>query len=242
MERIWYRLSAMHLDQSFNTSYPVALSMGLLSSLHCVTMCGSIMGALTLSLPEEIRNSKVKAIPFITSYNLGRITSYTIIGALVGLAGYVFTFSLDNEIGHRSIQIFSAIFMIAAGLYIAGWFPKFAFIEKGGGMLWKKIEPLGRRFMPVKSVGQAYIFGAIWGWLPCGLIYAALILAATTGDPFRSGMTMLMFGLGTMPAVMATGIMVISMVKLSRLSWFRPVTGLTVIALAVVTIFPETLL
>jgi sulfite exporter TauE/SafE len=230
----------MHLDQSFSASYPVALSMGLLSSVHCMAMCGSIMGALTLSLPEEIRNDKLRILPFVASYNLGRISSYALIGLLVGFAGHMVTFSLGEDgIGHRSVQLFSALFMIGAGLYIAGWFPRFTFIEKGGGLLWQKIEPWGRRFMPVKSIKQAYIFGAIWGWLPCGLIYAALILAASTGDPLRSGITMLMFGIGTLPAVMTTGIMLNYMVKLSRLSWFRPIAGSVIIAIALFTIYPH---
>ncbi len=228
----------MHLDHAFSTSYPVALSMGLLSSLHCVSMCGSVMGALTLSLPEEIRNEKKRVLPFVFSYNFGRITSYALIGLIVGFAGQLVTFSLDSEVGHRSVQLLSALFMISAGLYIAGWFPRFAFVEKTGRLLWKKLEPWGRRFIPIRNLKHAYLFGLIWGWLPCGLIYAALILAATTADPFRSGVTMLFFGAGTLPALVTTGIMLTYMVKLSRLTWFRPVTGMVIIGMALVAIFP----
>ena len=97
--------------------------------------------------------------------------------------------------------------MASAGLYIAGWFPRFAYIEKAGTHFWKKIEPFGRKLIPVKSRTQAYFFGMVWGWLPCGFVYSALALAAAAGDVSKSALTMLAFGLGTLPAVMGVGIM-----------------------------------
>ena len=72
-------------DPNFTSSFLVALLMGLVSSLHCIGMCGSIIGSLTFSLAPEIRQNKERLFPFILSYNLGRITSYAIAGALAGL-------------------------------------------------------------------------------------------------------------------------------------------------------------
>ena len=114
---------------------------------------------------------------------------------------------LGEAHGHRVLQLLSAAVMASAGLYIAGWFPRFAYIEKVGTRIWKKIEPYGRKLIPVKNRTQAYLFGMVWGWLPCGLVYAALTLAATAGDVSKSALTMLAFGLGTLPAVMGVGIM-----------------------------------
>jgi hypothetical protein len=216
----------------------VALLMGLFSALHCLGMCGSIIGSLTLSLRREIRENKKLLVPFVFSYNLGRIVSYSLAGLLAGLAEHVLSMPLGEGHGHRILQILSALIMAGAGLHIAGWFPRFAYIEKAGGVVWRRIEPYGRRLVPVETLPKAFVFGMIWGWLPCGLVYAALALSATTGDVVRSTFTMFAFGLGTMPAVMGVGIMTSWMVRLSTMKKFRQVTGITLIALGLLAAFP----
>jgi len=228
------------MDESltFATSYFFAFTMGLFSSLHCIGMCGSIIGTLTFSISPEIHKNKRKLFPFILNYNLGRILSYTIAGALVGLAQYALTLPLGESVGHRILQILSSIFMISAGLYIAGWFPRFAYIEKAGSHLWKLIEPFGRRIIPVKNRFQALLFGMVWGWLPCGLVYSSLAIAATTGDVKRSSLTMLAFGIGTLPAVMGVGIMTEILSKLSRMQRFKQAVGILLIIVAIFAAFP----
>ncbi len=227
-----------HLETAFSTSYLVALLMGLFSSLHCLGMCGSIIGSLTLSLRREIREQKSLLMPFVFSYNVGRVTSYSLGGLLAGLAQHVLSMPLGEGHGHRILQIVSALIMAGAGLHIAGWFPRFAYIEKAGGVIWKRIEPYGRRLIPVETLPKAFVFGMIWGWLPCGLVYTALALAATTGDVVRSTFTMLAFGVGTLPAVMGVGIMTSLMVRLSSMKKFRQAAGITLIALALLAAFP----
>ncbi|BBL75349.1 sulfite exporter TauE/SafE family protein [Methylomagnum ishizawai] len=227
-----------HFDETFSTSYLVALLMGLFSALHCLGMCGSIIGSLTLSLKREIREQKHLLMPFVFSYNLGRIASYSLGGLLAGLAEHMLSMPLGEGHGHRILQILSALIMAGAGLHIGGWFPRFAYIEKIGGTMWRRIEPYGRRLIPVETLPQAFVFGMVWGWLPCGLVYTALTLAATTGDVVRSTFTMFAFGLGTMPAVMGVGIMTSWMVRLSSMKKFRQATGITLIALALLAAFP----
>ncbi len=229
----------MEFHLLFNASYFAAFAMGLFSSIHCIGMCGSIIGTLTLSLKPEIRNKKSTLFSYVLNYNLGRICSYTVAGLLVGFAGTLFTLPFGTEQGHRALQILSAILMTAAGFYIAGWFPRFAYIEKAGSRFWKLIEPFGRRLIPVSTRFQAYLFGMVWGWLPCGLVYAALALAATAGDPFRSAMTMLAFGFGTLPAVIGVGIMTDILTKLSRMKRFKQVVGLLLVLIALIAVFPE---
>ena len=185
----------MSIDQAFSTSYLVAFIMGIFSSLHCLGMCGSIIGTLTLSLKEEIRSHKTRMLPFVFNYNFGRITSYTMAGLLAGILESVLSMPFPEGHGHRYLQVFSAIIMAGAGLYIAGWFPRFAYLEKFGIFFWKKLEPLGRKLIPVQTLSQAFTFGMIWGWLPCGLVYAALALSASTGEVTRSAFTMLFFWL-----------------------------------------------
>ncbi len=176
---------------------------------------------------------------YIFSYNLGRITSYSTAGFLVGFIQAIIILPFGLEHGYRILQLFSAVVMACAGLYLAGWFPRFAYIEKVGGKLWKLIEPFGRKLIPVSSRTQAYLFGMVWGWLPCGLVYAALALAATTGDPYRASLTMLAFGLGTLPSVLGIGIMTNLLTKLSQMQRFKQITGSLLILIAIFALFPE---
>ena len=228
----------MSFDPAFTSSYLVAFVMGLFSSMHCIGMCGSIIGTLTLSLSPEIRNNKKRLLPFVFNYNFGRITSYAIAGGLVGAIEALLTMHLGETHGHRFLQLLSAVIMASAGLYIAGWFPRFAYIEKTGMLLWKKIEPYGRKLIPVKNLKQAYLFGMIWGWLPCGLVYSALALAATAGDASKSSLTMLAFGLGTLPAVIGVGVMTQLLTRLSRIKRFKEAVGLLMIILALFATVP----
>ncbi len=229
----------MHnIDSAFSTTYPAALVMGLFSALHCLGMCGSIIGSLTLSLRKEIRENKAQLIPFVLSYNLGRISSYTLAGFLAGLVHNALMLPLGEGQGHRILQIVSALIMAGAGLHIAGWFPRFAYIEKGGALIWRRIEPYGRRLIPVQTLPQAYIFGMLWGWLPCGLVYAAISLAATAGNEVRGALTMLAFGIGTLPAVVGVGIVTSLMVRLSAMRKFRQLAGISLILLALLAAFP----
>lgn len=228
----------MEFDLAFTTSTLVAFTMGLFSSMHCIGMCGSIIGTLTLSLSPEIRNQKSRLLPFVFNYNIGRITSYTIAGALAGVIETLITLPMGEFNGHRLLQLLSAAIMTSAGLYIAGWFPRFAYIEKIGLGFWKKIEPFGRKLIPVKNRSQAYLFGMVWGWLPCGLVYSALALAATAGGIRQSALTMLFFGLGTLPAVMGVGIMTSLLARLSRMPRFKHAIGLFMIALALLAALP----
>jgi len=231
----------MEFDFSFTASYFVAFVMGLFSSLHCIGMCGSIIGTLTLSLPAEVRNNKLRLFSFVLNYNLGRISSYAVAGALIGLLEMLLSLPFSQGHGHRILQLLSAAVMMGAGLYIAGWFPRFAYIEKTGSWFWKKIEPFGRKLMPVKTRTRAFLFGVIWGWLPCGLVYSALTLAATTGDSLKSSLTMLAFGLGTLPAVVGVGIMTAVLTKLSRMNRFKQAVGLVMIILALLAATPPEL-
>ena len=242
----------MHFDPTFAGSYLVALMMGLFSALHCFGMCGSIIGTLTLSLKPAIREHKSLLLPFVLSYNFGRIFSYTLAGFIAGLFGHVLSLPFGDGQGHRVLQIVSALIMAGAGLHIAGWFPRFAYIEKAGAVLWRRLEPYGRRLLPVETLPKAFVFGMVWGWLPCGLVYAALALAATSGHVpdiglqvaatsghvLHSGLTMLAFGVGTLPAVVGVGIMTTWMVRLSRLRKFRSAVGITMILLALMAAFP----
>jgi sulfite exporter TauE/SafE len=206
-----------------------AFMIGLLGSTHCIGMCGGIVGALTMGLPETTRQSHLKLLPYLLTYNSGRLLSYSLAGLIVGLlsssAGNLF------EIGDFPIGgIVGGVFMVALGIYIGGWLQTMKPLEKLGGYFWRMIEPVGRRFMPVKSPAQALGMGFIWGWLPCGLVYSTLALAATSGDAVKSAMLMLAFGAGTLPMLLAMGGFAEKLQRFTRHKWTRYVAGILLIA------------
>ena len=211
-----------------------AFFVGLFSTIHCLGMCGGIIGALTFSLPASVRNNRWRLIPYVSAYNIGRIASYSLAGALVGGLGNNILDFLPSY-GHLVLQLFASILMIGIGLYLAGWFPAFVKIEHIGKPVWKKLEPISQKLIPVKSPSHAFLFGIVWGWLPCGLVYTALIWSATAGSAQDGAILMLAFGAGTLPAVMIAGILTGWFTRLIRSSYVRPIIGLIIIIAALAT-------
>ncbi len=206
-----------------------AFMIGLLGSTHCIGMCGGIVGALTMGLSETTRQSWLKLLPYLLTYNIGRLFSYSLAGLLVGLlSGSVSGFF---QIGKFPVGgIVGGLFMVALGIYIAGWLQTMAPLERLGGHFWRLIEPVGRRFMPVKSPVQALGLGVFWGWLPCGLVYSTLALAATSGDAVQSALLMLAFGAGTLPVLLAMGGFAEKLQRFTRHKWIRYIAGVLLIA------------
>ncbi len=219
------------MTEQFASSYVTAFLLGLFSTVHCIAMCGSIIGALTLSLPMTLRESPRRMLPFVINYNLGRLLSYGLAGLIVG----ALSSPLSNWNGHTILRYLSVIVMLAMGLYLAGWFPKFARMERLGAPIWRYLQPIGQKLLPVRTFRQAFLLGAIWGWLPCGLVYAALAVAATTGAPVQSAGVMLAFGAGTLPAVMGAGLFTGLLSALARKVYLRQVAGIAIIMMALAT-------
>ncbi len=181
-----------------------AFITGLLGSLHCVGMCGGIVGALSMGLPETTRSNVWKLLPYQILYNSGRILSYIVAGTLIAWLGAKTT----SQFGQPSISIgkwLSGLFMIALGFYIAGWWQVLGVLERAGNHVWKYLQPLGQRFLPVTNPFQAFGLGMVWGWLPCGMVYAMLAFALSSQDSVQGGLIMLAFGLGTLPMLFLMG-------------------------------------
>jgi sulfite exporter TauE/SafE len=189
------------------------------------------MGALTFSLTPEVRERPARLSGFLLAYNLGRIGSYAVAGAAVGAMGGGLYRMLPAG-GHLFLQAMAAALMVGIGLYLAGWFPRFAAIERIGIPLWRRLEPVGRRFLPVRHPGLAFIYGTIWGWLPCGLVYSALLLTVTSGGPLQGALFMTAFGAGTLPAVLGAGILTRQLQHLTRNPRVRQGAGLTLMIIA----------
>ena len=216
-----------------SVTYTAAIMMGLLGSLHCVGMCGGIMGALAMAVPPEQRIHS-RLIPLLLSYNLGRILSYGLAGALFGaLAGVLaHYFSSMGMI----LRIIAALMLIGMGLYIGRWWMALQHLERAGSQLWNLLQPQLKSLMPVKTPFHALLIGALWGWIPCGLIYSALTWSATSADWRQAGITMLCFGLGTLPAVIATGLLLEQLKRIMQSRWTRSTAGLTLIIFGVWTL------
>jgi len=175
-----------------------ALVLGLLGGGHCLGMCGGLMGALTLAIPPEQRGRRLR---LLLAYNLGRIFSYACAGLLLGLAGW----AVASSPAALALRVLAALLLIAMGLYLAGWWSGLTRIEVLGRGVWRHIQPLASRLLPVSSLPRALLLGALWGWLPCGLVYSTLLWAASQGHAGYSAALMLAFGVGTWPVLLATG-------------------------------------
>ena len=218
-------------------SFTSAFLLGLFSTVHCIGMCGGIIGALSLSLPVEIRNHKPRLFIFVTTYNIGRLLSYTLAGLIAGAVGTGVLASTGFDQGHAILRYVGVAMMVAIGIYLAGWLPQLAIIEKIGVPLWQKLEPIGRKLLPVASLPKALAYGMIWGWLPCGLVYFVLIWALTAGDALHGALMMLAFGLGTLPTLLTAGFMTSWVTRFARNPTARVIVGLLIIAMAIGSLF-----
>jgi sulfite exporter TauE/SafE len=215
------------------TSYIAAFLVGLLGGVHCVGMCGGIVGALSFGLPDELRLQPRRMLPYLLAYNVARIASYTLAGALLGgISALAMQLVAINQL-QQVLLIFTGVFMILLGLYVGGWWRILLRVEQAGGVIWRRIEPLGRRFLPVRSVWHAFLLGLVWGWLPCGLVYSVLIWAMASGGLVPGGLLLLSFGLGTLPNLLAMGLFAATLSRWVRHPWVRWIAGGAIIGFGV---------
>jgi sulfite exporter TauE/SafE len=171
-----------------------AFGIGLAGAGHCLGMCGGIAAALNLGAR--------RSLPTTLAYHAGRIGSYTLLGAGLGLAAG----SVEIAGWTIGLRYAAGILLIAMGLYIADWWRGLQWLERGGALLWRPVQRLGGGLLPVRHWYQGMLLGLLWGFMPCGLIYSALAWAAAAGDPAGSALLMFCFGLGTLPAMLTTSL------------------------------------
>lgn len=209
-----------------------AFMVGLLGGTHCAGMCGGIVGALSTGLTDDLRKTRWRFVLVQLAYNVGRIGSYTLAGVIAG----AFAWRLGETgllQGFPLGKLVAAIIMILFGIYLTGWWHSLLWLERAGGYVWRYIEPLGRRFMPVRSAGQALLLGMVWGWLPCGMVYAVLALALTSADVLSGGAIMLSFGVGTLPTMLVMGLAFTRYGRLVQKPGIRIAAGVSVMLLGV---------
>ncbi len=206
-----------------------AFGAGLLGSAHCLGMCGGISGLFAAG--ATVASIKTQ-MPLAIAYNLGRIISYAFLGVVVATIGSTSVEAIPGLAG--PVRLASGVLIILVGLQVAFGWRLLGAVEKVGARIWNRLVPRAKTLIPATSVTKAAGLGLIWGWLPCGLVYSALFLAATTAEPAGGGLVMIAFGLGTMPAMILTGL------GASRLSAFmsrnRLGAGILIIILGLATL------
>lgn len=205
-----------------------AFLVGLLGGSHCVGMCGPIVGAVTVTLP----GSRPK-LRFVLTYNAGRILSYTVVGMLAGVLG-ASSYFLEHILPiQKMLYGLASLMLIVLGLYLAGIWHGVTFIEGAGKTLWQRLQPYSAKLLPVKSLPHAFALGAVWGWLPCGLVYSVVVAAIATAHPLQGGLLMLAFGLGTLPTLLAMGMAAVRLKAWLQNLWVRRISGAAVIGFGV---------
>ena len=202
-------------------------AVGFFGSVHCFAMCGGIAGALTQAIPPE-RRGRSRVVLMHVCFSVGRVGSYALAGGIAGSVGLVLG-KLLGSAGPIVFRCAAGLLMVALGLHVAGWWLGLRRLEEQGARLWGRLAPVLARLRPAESLPRALGLGALWGWLPCGLVYGALASAMSRGDGPSGALSMLAFGLGTMPALVATGTLARELPRLVRAPQTRRTAGILIL-------------
>jgi len=190
------------------------LFAGAMGGAHCAAMCGGIAGAIpirpslgTILRPAAQHGSAPPASPFTRNlaFNAGRIASYSVAGALAGSISSAAFVMHDTMVLRQLLFAVANLMLIALGLYLAGLWQGITALERGGAVLWRRIQPLAAGLLRAPSTRHTLALGALWGWIPCGLVYAMLVSALASGSAANGALIMFAFGLGTLPNLLALG-------------------------------------
>ncbi|MBU0752102.1 MAG: sulfite exporter TauE/SafE family protein [Gammaproteobacteria bacterium] len=215
-------------DSGFSV-YLTLFLVGLLGGGHCVGMCGGIVGALAMQLPGTASGWTLHL-----GYNAGRIASYATVGALAGAFGSLSLVAGPTLPLRQSLYVVANVMLVAMGLYLMGMTGALAWVERAGQGIWRRLQPLTARFLPVRGLAQALPLGFLWGWLPCGLVYSALVSALATGSALNGALAMLAFGLGTLPNLLLAGYVFVRFRGIAQARAVRTLSGLLVVGFGAV--------
>jgi hypothetical protein len=196
--------------------------MGLFGGVHCVAMCGGVVGVLCSAAPRQHR--------YPIAYNAGRLGAYVTLGAMFAALGSGAVGAFPLEAIRFTLRAFAAVLMLGIGLHLAGLPSIVKPVESIGAPVWRRVEPLAKRFLPLRSPFHALVVGSLWGLMPCGLLYAALALATTADSALEGAMTMGAFGLGTLPVMLSLGAVATRIKKWLARLWVRRFAGAVVLA------------
>jgi sulfite exporter TauE/SafE len=207
------------------------LAAGLASGVHCVAMCGGIVGAFDVRVANfdvgrTIPIRDLSAWKRRLAFNLGRVSTYAAAGAVAGSLGAA-AYAYGVLPVQETLQVATYVMLVAVGLYLAGAGRLMSRFEALGLPLWRRIQPLAARLLPAQTPLQSFAAGLAWGWLPCAMVYAALGAATFSGGPLQGALGMAAFGLGTLPFLLAAGWLA------ARLRAWRTAAGVAVLGFGV---------
>jgi len=227
------------LEAPADSALVAALMLGLFGNVHCLGMCGGIVGALSgrTLVPEAAPLEGWRANPFLETllYNLGRISSYAVAGAVAGAAGVAVTGWLGAP-GVLTLRGLFGLLMLAAGLSLLGWGRAMRVLERLAQPVWRQVSRGIGTLRPVDRPWKALAIGAAWGWLPCGLVYAALAGAIASGSALDGALFMTCFGVGTLPLLLAAGVIAGGMGRWLARAPVRTVAGVAIAVFGVWTL------
>jgi sulfite exporter TauE/SafE len=208
-----------------------AFFVGLFGSAHCLLMCGGMAGALQMMMPQ----SPARRAWLQLMLGLGRVCSYALTGALLGGIGAAVIGS--SGLLPQWLQLFAGLMLLAMALYISRLWFGLLMLERAGQRLWRLVQPVSRRLLPLDSSPKAFAYGLCWGYLPCGLVYSALSWSLGSGSAVNGALWMVLFGLGTLPAVMLAGQAADRLRQLQQQRWIRYALAALLGAYALQTIY-----
>lgn len=212
-----------------------AFIIGLAGSVHCLGMCGGIVTLAGISTSESRKTRQSLLALF---FNAGRLTTYALFGLAAGLTGKALFSTQGGHGGGLSVaQIISGVLLILIGIYVTRVWNSFAWIEKAGFRLYRLVQPLTTRLIPVRSYPKAWLLGMTWGLMPCGMLYAAIAMAAVQSGAIQGLTYMLLFGLGTLPAMLSMTFFGTTINQFTRKPAVRIFLGLLLIGMGIAIFF-----
>lgn len=221
---------------------------GLASSLHCVGMCGGISASLMISLSGE--DSAADRARTIILLQMGRVASYILAGTVLGAVSANVYFAFDREIAHILLRWVAGATLIYIGFSVAGWAPALARLDRVGAGIAARLSPRALQAVApapapasepaaasrLRMTAGPVAAGALWGLMPCGMVYAALFYAMMAGDPLQSGLIMAGFGLGSLPAIIASSLGAGLLISWAKAQMVRIAVGCLIIALGLISV------
>ncbi len=195
--------------------------IGLLGGVHCIGMCGGIVTAFstvsksTSRFPVVVstvhgtgfKHDTVNDTLHVMAYNLGRLSSYAGAGAIAGgIVGGAQSLTGLSAIQFGGYWLANGM-LVVLGLYLMGIWQGLTQLERAGQIIWRQIQPLTKSLLPMDSLLKALALGSVWGWLPCGMVYSVLLTALLSGSAWSGATVMLVFGIGTLPALLTMGLL-----------------------------------
>ena len=206
---------------------------GLLGGVHCAAMCGGIVVACS----SQARGASSRSWTLVLAYNAGRISSYVAAGVLAGAMGQGAVALRPGPAAQPLMLAAAGASMLLLALYVSGRTRLVRQVEVVGAYAWRHIQPYSRWFLPANTVPRALGLGALWGWLPCGMVYGVLLTALATGDVFEGGIVMLAFGLGTLPNLLGLAFVTGAVRRLGRRPSVRMALAVAIAVLGAFALF-----